>query len=262
MIPHALVLEHVCGPICRLGLFAQRPSPSGGEPRLLGPLGNPSVENHDFSLLPPRATHGLVSTLPYRYSRCDNTWGIMRRVHQLDIPKFPMFVTTRPISSAPVHVPVPVPVPVPMAPICDPSSVMWLAGSARIPANVTQGPQGPHGQDLRTQYWPVSDCKTLGSALPAGVLGHPFIRPRILSINSFIHSLCRGSGCQGGLMQGAYHISTESIVLGPSGQANFLSIIAGHAVPRTERHDHSQPHNRNSTQKRPGLEQISGIPMS
>lgn len=262
MIPHALVLEHVCGPICRLGLFAQRPSPSGGEPRLLGPLGNPSVENHDFSLLPPRATHGLVSTLPYRYSRYDDTWGIMRRVHQSGHPQIPHVRYHTSNIQRPCPCPCPRPCPCPDGPHLR-SIIGHVAGwlrpysrerYTRTTRTTWTGLEDPILASIRLQN--TGERASGGSAWSS-------IHPTTHSFNQLFRSLTLpGSGCQGGLMQGAYHISTESIVLGPSGQANFLSIIAGHAVPRTERHDHSQPHNRNSTQKRPGLEQISGTPMS
>lgn len=154
----------------------------------------------------------------------------------------------------------------PLVPICDPI-VGHVAGWTR-----------PYSRQCRTEATltgtagPSVEFELLESVRATGggvcLITHPFAH---LLAHSFIHSIIQSTthsvGGPGG--QGfdarclSHYYAVESVdVFGISGQANLLAVHAGHAVPHTERHDHSQPRNRNSTQQeRPGLEPISGIPM-
>jgi hypothetical protein len=156
----------VCGSICRPGSFAQRPGPSGELPGFLGPLGNPSMGNHDFSLLPP------LSALPYpTVAPTATTHGIQRREHQFGHPPIPygpvaMLICQIPSVHVPVPAPVPGPVPVPIHGRWPPSAIHhrscgWLDPPVFIPATVTQSPQcvtqSPHWQGRRAQCW-TANC--------------------------------------------------------------------------------------------------------
>lgn len=81
-------------------------------------------------------------------------------------------------------------------------------------------------------------------------------------IHSLAQSLSPGSGAQGFDAGCLSHWAKSSTCLASLGRQTSSPVHTGHAVPHTERHDHSQPRNRTSRQPEgPGPEPISSIPM-
>lgn len=233
VIPEPWVPCPACGSYAGWGLLPNV-SVQVERDRVPGAPGNglhPSVGNHDLSLLPPMPPSVCHAC---RYSHCDSIPGLKRREQQSGNPSSQyghaaMFRC--PISI--VHVPVPVPAPCPHLR----SIIGHVAGWTR-----------PYSRQCRTEatltalQGAMLSCWRL-RALRAGLLGL-FTHSSIYGTHSFNHSITHSGPSGQGSMQGAYHISRQPRQcrrVWPMWAGRQTHVHAGHAVPHTERHDHSQP---------------------